>query len=138
LDFLACFTEIEKLPCVAEEFRALRAARKTAYDVPWSHAVLRALELTDYAELGKHRPGWLAKRLGISRQEEERCVAALAKARQIQLRDGLWIVDRTQTVDTRAEPARARHLKAEWFKVTLSRLQSGMSGSFGYNLMAIS
>jgi Domain of unknown function (DUF4423) len=138
LDFLDCFTTVAKLPTVAEDFRALKAARKSAYDVPWSHAVLRVLELEDYAKLGKHRPGWIARRLGIPRDEEQRCLEALATARQIQLRDGLWVMDDTHTLDTRAEPARARRLKAEWLKVALSRLEAGVSGTFGYNLMSVS
>ncbi|HKY38711.1 MAG TPA: DUF4423 domain-containing protein [Polyangiaceae bacterium] len=138
LDFLACFVNIERLPSVAEEYRALEAARKTAYDVPWSHAVLRALELSDYRALGRHQPGWLAKRLGISREEEELCLTALATARQIKLERRLWVVDQTKTIDTRAHPERGRRLKAEWLKVALERLESGVSGIFSYNLMAIS
>jgi hypothetical protein len=76
LDFLACVTSIDKLPTVAAEFRALEAARNTAYDVPWSHAVLRVLELTDYCKLPRHRPGWIAARLGIT----ETAVSLRAKA----------------------------------------------------------
>jgi hypothetical protein len=138
LDFLACFTNIDALPSVAGEYRSHEAARQTAYDVPWSHAVLRALELVDYEALPRHRRGWLAKRLGISLHEEQRCLAALSAARQIHLRDRRWVVDRTQAVDTRAEPARARVLKAEWLRVALSRLEAGVSGSFGYNIMSVS
>jgi hypothetical protein len=138
LDFLACFTAIEKLPSVAEEFRVLEAARKTAYDVPWSHAVLRALELVDYQKLPRHRPGWLAERLHITRQEEERCLAALSTARQIKLEGKRWVVDQTQTIDTRVQPERGRRLKAEWLRVALERLEAGVGGIFGYNLMAIS
>jgi DNA-binding phage protein len=138
LDFLACFTSIEKLDSVAEEYRALEAARKTAYDVPWSHAVLRALELVDYQKLPRHLPGWLASRLGISRQEENRCLSALSTARQIKLQNGRWLVDQTQTIDTRAEPARGRRLKAEWMKVAQERLEAGAPGVFSYNLMSIS
>jgi hypothetical protein len=138
LDFLACFTDIEKLPSAAADFRALQAARKTAYDVPWSHAVLRALELVDYQKLSKHRPGWLAERLGISKEEETICLTALSTARQIKLVKGVWTVDQTQTIDTRAEPARGRRLKAEWSKVALSRLEAGVQGVFSFNLMSIS
>lgn len=138
LDFVASFTAIEKLPSAAAEFRALEAARRTAYDVPWSHAVLRALELVEYRKLGRHRAGWLAKRLGISRVDEEQCLVALATARQIKLQEGLWTVDQTQTIDTRVEPARGRQLKAEWLKVALQRLQAGVSGTFSYNLMSVS
>jgi len=138
LDFLACFTHVQRLPSVAAEHRALEAARKTAYDVPWSHAVLRALELSDYRALGRHRPGWLARRLGISREEEQQCLAALATARQIKREGKLWVVDQSRTIDTRIDPERGRRLKAEWLKVALQRFESGVSGIFGYNLMSIS
>jgi len=138
LDFLACFTNIERLPSVAAEYRALEAARRIAYDVPWSHAVLRALELSEYRDLRRHKPGWLAERLGIGLEEEERCLTALATARQIKLERGLWVVDETKTIDTRVDPERGRRLKAEWLNVALERLRSGVSGIFGYNLMAIS
>jgi DNA-binding phage protein len=138
LDFLASFTNIERLPAAEQEYRALEAARKIAYDVPWSHAVLRALELSDYRALRRHKPGWLADRLGISRDEEERCLTALATARQIKLERGLWTADETRTIDTRAHPERGRRLKAEWLRVALERLESGVPGVFGYNLMAIS
>jgi DNA-binding phage protein len=138
LDFLSAFVDPAKLPAVAEEWRVLQAARKTAYDVPWSHAVLRALELTDYAKLRKHRPGWIAARLGISKEEEAQCLSTLAAARQIRLHEHRWVIDQTQTVDTRADPARGRKVKAEWLKVALSRLESGVTGTFGYNLMAVS
>ena len=138
LDFLSHFVPVEQLPSVADEWRALQAARKAAYDVPWSHAVLRALELTDYIDQDRPRPGWIARRLGISRAEEDRCLATLAAAHQIRKSGAHWVVDQTQTIDTRADPARGRKLKAEWLKVALSRLESGVPGTFGYNLMAIS
>lgn len=138
LDFLACFTHVERLPSVAEAHRALDAARRIAYDVPWSHAVLRALELSDYQALGRHEPGWIAKRLGISREEEEQCLTALTTARQIRLERGLWVVDQTRTLDTRVQPERGRRLKARWLRLALERLETDVQGTFSYNLMAIS
>ncbi len=138
LDFLSHFVAPEQLPSIAEDWRALQAARKAACDVPRSHAVLRALELTDYARLPKHRSGWVAARLGISKAEEQRCLGALAAAQQIRMESGRWVIDQTQTVDTRADRARGRKLKQEWLKVALARLQQGVPGTFGYNLMAVS
>jgi DNA-binding phage protein len=138
LDFLSHFVALEHLPSAAAEWQTLQAARKAAYDVPWSHAVLRALELTDYAKLENPRPGWLARRLGISRAEEERCLKTLAAAHQIRKEGARWLVDHTQTIDTRADPERGRKLKAEWLKVALARLQGGVPGTFSYNLMAVS
>lgn len=138
LDFLASFTQIERLPAVADEYRVLDAARKIAYDVPWSHAVLRALELSDYRALRRHQKGWLARRLGVGLEEEERCLNALATARQIKLERGLWVQDQIRTIDTRVQPERGRRLKAEWLRVAQARLEAGVPGTFGYNLMAIS
>ena len=68
-------------------------ARAATYDVPWSHAVLRALELADYAALPRHRLGWIAERLGISRKEEVRCLRILHAARQLRFDQGRWVVD---------------------------------------------
>lgn len=138
LDFLSVFVDPAKLPSVAEAWRAREAAREIAYEVPWSHAVLRALELTDYRALRKHRPGWIARRLGISLREEKRCLGALLAARQVRFEGDRYVLDDTHNVDTRADPARARALKAAWLRVALRRFEGGVPGIFGYNLMAVS
>ena len=138
LDFLSHFVRLEQLPSVAAEWQALQAARQAAYDVPWSHAVLRALELTDYASSPNPGRGWLARRLGISQKEEDRCLKALAAAQQIRKRGAHWVIDHTQIIDTRADPQRSRKLKAKWLEVGLARLRSGVPGTFSYNLMAVS
>ena len=138
LDLLSHFAELSKLPSVADDFRALLAARKAAYDLPWSHAFLRGLELSDYRALPRHRRGWLAKRLGVSLAEERRSLQGLLAARQIRLDQGRYVVDRTQSIDTRADPAKAQKLKAQWLRVALRRLEQRATGTFGYNLMAVS
>ena len=38
---------------------------------PTEHAVMRVLELEDYRALPKHEDGWVARRLGISRELAE-------------------------------------------------------------------
>jgi DNA-binding phage protein len=76
-DFLAAFVDPESLPSLTKQWRQLQAARRSAYDLPWSHAVLRVLETEQYARAGNHQPGWVAQRLGISSEEEAACLAAL-------------------------------------------------------------
>ena len=39
--------------------------------MPWTQAVLRALELDDYQALSRHQSGWVAERLGITEEEEK-------------------------------------------------------------------
>ena len=53
LDFTAGLVDPAQLPSLAVPWRRLEAARRTAYDFPLSHAVLRALELEAYQELIK-------------------------------------------------------------------------------------
>ena len=73
LDFIASFTD-------REAWKLLRSAREAAYDQPWSHAVLRALELVDYSALQRHEPGWVARRLGISEELERASLEVLERS----------------------------------------------------------
>jgi hypothetical protein len=138
LDFVGKLTDPLKLPSVADEWRALEAARNVAYDVPWSPAVLRVLELEDYTKQKRHRAGWIAARIGISPEEEALCLDALLAARQVRLERGRYVIDQTRTVDTRADPKRSREVRAHWIDVAKERLKRGVSGTFGYNVMSLS
>lgn len=138
LEFVGAFTDPSKLPSVAGEWRALEAARNLAYDVPWSPAVLRALELEEYGKQRRHRPGWIAARVGISAQEEAHCLDALLAARQVRLERGRYVVDRSRTVDARADPKRSREVRAHWLDVARERLTRGVPGTFAYDVMSVS
>ncbi len=138
LDFVAAFVDPKRLPCIADEYAAHLALRNAAFDAPWSHAVLRALELAEYARRGKHEPGWIAARIGISSSEEARCLALLERSRQIEQRDGRWLVKQEGTVDTGQDAKRARELRRFWQEQALRRFDAGARGAFGYNLFTIS
>ncbi|HMA94536.1 MAG TPA: DUF4423 domain-containing protein, partial [Polyangiaceae bacterium] len=77
LDFLACFIDPGTLPSVAQKWQLLENARRLAYDMPWSQAVLRVIELESYRALPKHQPGFIANWLQVTPEEEERSVARL-------------------------------------------------------------
>lgn len=138
LDFVACLVDPEKLPCARADWQRLQLARSAAYERPWSHAVLRALELTDYRRLRQHQRGWLAQRLGLSLEEEEACLQVLAGTGQIESRAGKWVVREIQSIDTRRDPQSARELKAWWFDVGTDRYRRGSPGVFSYNLFSVS
>ena len=108
LDFLACFIDPSTLPSVAKIWRELEIARRAAYEMPWSHAVLRVIELPVYRKLPAHQPGLIAERLGISREEEERCVALLLETGQLKKQGKRLIPGAALTVDTRGDAARSR------------------------------
>lgn len=138
LDFVAAFSDPAKCPSVADAWRVHLASRNAAFDAPWSHAVLRALELSDYASAQTPEPGWIARRLGIPLTEEVRCLELLATSRQIEHRGTHWAVDESAVVDTGQDPARARELRRFWLAEALQRFDRGARGAYGYNLFTLS
>jgi transcriptional regulator with XRE-family HTH domain len=141
LDFLALLVEPSGLPSLAAAQADLQQQRSLAYGQPWAHAVLRALELEEYRSLPQHEPAVLARSVGISVAEAERCLAALLRAKQVRRRGGRYRVGRVLSVDTRHDPAGNLALKRHWFALTSERLaRAGIPehGLASYNLFAIS
>jgi hypothetical protein len=138
LDFVAAFVDPRALPSAARAWRELETARAVAVELPWSHAVLRVLELRDYCALPRHVPGFIAARAGISLEEETRCLRLLARSKQIRKRDGRWVPHRVRTVDTRNNPGAGRALLGFWAEVGRARLGQNAPGLFSYNLFTVS
>jgi len=140
VDFIACLVDPEQLPSIASRHRYLEATRRAAYELPWSHAILRALELEDYQKLPEHRPGWLAARLGLEAAEEERCLALLERAWQIALENGRYVPTRVTAVDTRRDVQAARRLRQFFSLVAAERLRDAPEDSVAsaYNLFGVS
>jgi DNA-binding phage protein len=138
LDFLAGIVDPLELPSVATAWRRLEAARRTAYDSPWSHAVLRALELEDYRRLPKHMPGWIAGRVGLTLQQEEQSLKLLRETGQIRSRRGRFEVVESLPVDTRPNPEAARRLREFWAEQAVLRMKAQPVAAFAYNLFSVS
>jgi len=138
LDFVGAFFTPEQVPLIGARLHQLDAVRKAAYDEPLSHAVLRALELESYQALPRHRSGWIAQRIGISVDDEERCLKALARAGQIALHKRRWRTRDEPIVDTRANREGARRLKAFWGRRAIDALEQEAEGTFTLNLMSVS
>lgn len=138
LDFLAVITDPAKMPSVSAAWHELEAGRKVAYEVPWSQAVLRVLELDSYTSMQSHEPGDVAALLGISPEEETRCLKALQETGQIRREKGRWTIDRILTIDTRRDAEAGKRLKSWWSEVGLDRLKSDSEGRFSYNLFTVS
>jgi transcriptional regulator with XRE-family HTH domain len=140
LDFIAIFSSPAELPEASAAWQVLEAQRRVAYELPWSHAVMRVLELEDYRALRAHESGWIARRLGISLEEEERCLEALASSRLIRRRSQRWVVTQVLSVDTRRNPEAGRRLKLHWVGVAEQRLpalEPVGEDLFSYNLFTI-
>jgi hypothetical protein len=138
LDFVAAFTDPEALPSARRAWRLLSGARQAAYAEPWSHAVLRALELDEYRALPRHEPGWIARRLGIAEALELTSLDVLRRSGQIRRTAQRYEPTGLRSVDTRADPERARELRARWASVGVERLRAGAEGVLSYNLGMVS
>jgi len=141
LDFVHALVGAGELPSVSQAWEELSRARRAAYEMPWSHAVLRALELAQYQRLPAHAPGWIARRLGIGDDEETRCLEMLEHTGQIVRQGERYAVAAVQTVDTRQNPEAGRRLKVWWSRVALERLErleQDEAGLFSYNLFTVS
>lgn len=136
LDFIAAFVDPEQLPSIERRWHKLEAGRRAAFELPWSHAVLRLLELERY-QREPHRPGRIAAELGISLEEERRCVEALVSSGQLDW-DGSRYRVGAQLTDTRHYPEAGRRLKIWWAKQALERLERDDAGLFSYNLFSVS
>jgi transcriptional regulator with XRE-family HTH domain len=141
LDFLSVFVAPNRLPEARAAWQVLEAQRTLAYSLPWSHAVMRVLELRAYRRLPQHRLGFIAERLGISRSDEETCLNALAASKLIEKKRKRWVITQVLTVDTRRNPEAGRVLKQHWASVALTRLpalEPRENDLFSYNLFTVS
>jgi len=138
LDFVAAFVDPALLPSLREPWLRLKEARQAAYEMPWSHAVLRGLELASYEALPTHEEGWLSRQLGLQPELESAALELLERTGQIQFLEKKWRLTDSLTIDTRSDPAAANALKAWWFGVGKERFESGAEGVFSYNLFGVS
>lgn len=137
LDFLALFVPPSGLPSVARDFRVLEERRRIATELPWSHAVLRVLELASYAALACHDDAWVAARLGLPEDEVRACLEALSRAGLVRWQEGRYAAT-AETVDmTRGAAEPRQRLKAHWLDVAARRQRRGDPGLYSYNLVSV-
>jgi transcriptional regulator with XRE-family HTH domain len=141
VELVELFVSAQQLPSLRGLATALAAQRRIAYELPWTHAVLRALELAEYRGSTRHVPGVIARAIGTSVDDEARLLDELHAARLIRRHAGKWLPARVLTVDTRAHPEDDRRLKLHWAQVGVERLQARpirADAFYSFNLCAVS
>lgn len=89
--FLLTLVKLESLPSIQEEVELEQRERELHFKYPWVGGVILILRTPKYREIGKHREGFIAERLGISLDEEQTAIRELVKARAIRMgKDGLY------------------------------------------------
>jgi DNA-binding MarR family transcriptional regulator len=137
LDLLATIADPARLPSITRRWQRLELARRSAYDKPWSHGVLRALELVGQPA-GAAQLRFIAARLGVDVTTVEDCLATLEATGQVYKQRRRYLPRDVLAVHTAHDPELARGLRREWTRTALSRLERGAPGSFGYSLFAVS
>jgi hypothetical protein len=138
VDFLGNLVDPNQLDEVKAQWQKLQTIRRATRDAPYCHAVLAALDLSDYRALTKHQPGYIAARLGLTINEEEGALSLLAASGQIRRYRQRWVTTRTATVDTRSDPEGTRSLATYCAEQGLARLKHHGEGAFAFNLFSVS
>jgi hypothetical protein len=137
-DLVAALEDPSRLPSLQKRWEQLQLARRAGYELPWSHAVLRALELEGAPHGFAAQRAWIARHLGIGTREVEEALAVLEGAAQVVKTSRGYRLREVTAIDTGRDPERARALKAAWIQTALARLQSSSGGRFGYSVFAVS
>jgi transcriptional regulator with XRE-family HTH domain len=113
------------------------AAKRLAFDDPWSAAVMRVLETRGYRERGAHQPGYIAGRLALESAQEEATLARLQAAGLVRVEAGRFAIGEPLTVDTQASADDVRKVRSHWTEVCLHRVQAPRPEDWlGFNLIA--
>jgi transcriptional regulator with XRE-family HTH domain len=136
--WVAALVPIEAVPALASRFSVAEAARRAAFDLPWTEAVMRLLEtraLRDADDI----PGRIAGALRIGRDEAERCLQVLLQSGAIAMISGRYAVRAPISVDTQGGAAALHRVKRHWCSVASARLSKPAQDElFAYNVVSVS
>lgn len=138
VDLVAALEDPARVPSVRERFAQQELARRAAYELPWSHAVLRALELVDLPRGVAAQERFIAERLQLELPTVREALHVLTATTQVARSRAGYRPREVTTIDTSADPERAQTLKLAWTRTALERLGKRAPGQFGYSLFAVS
>lgn len=138
-DLVAAIVPIEQVPALRARHDAALAAKRLAFDAPWTEAILRLLETQAYKRATEPTDEWLARVLALPRDVCQQGLERLLRAGLIDM-DGAGFVPReTLSVDTRGGKQALRALKTHWAHVAAERApRPSHDDVFGYNVMSVS
>lgn len=140
VEFVALFADPSRIDVTRSAHSALERQRRVAYERPWSHAVLHALDLDEYGGLPRHGSAWIAERLGLGAEAVDAELHALQEAGVVEKVKGAWRKRQVLSVDTRSDFDANRHLKQHWARVAADRsgaLRPDSRSLFSYNVFPI-
>ncbi|MBM4361832.1 MAG: DUF4423 domain-containing protein [Deltaproteobacteria bacterium] len=137
-ELVAGLLPIEAMPVLRPRYEGLRAARRAAYDAPWTEAVLRILESPSYRACVRHDDGFVAQRLGIDAAEVRASISLLRRANVVVRRRRLYRPRDASSVDTRGDRAQVSALLAHWTEVGRRHITGRKAPDlFAYNVFSL-
>lgn len=144
-DLLAELVELSLVPALHAAHQREKAAKRLAFEEPWSAAIVRVIETEAYTALDNHRQGWIANVLKIDSGLEQRCLDKLTDAGLVNLDEATGkFVCSESTVDTHASEREMRQIKSHWARVGLARIEesdpetSNSGDVFSFNVISVS
>lgn len=137
-DLVAAFIDPETVPSVRSRWHRLQLARKAGSLDPWSHAVLRALEIEDAPSDVHEQEAFIATKLGITRQHVQSALELLGASGQLRKTPRGYRPAEVTTIDTGRDARQSQAIQAAWLATALERFKEGREGRFGYSLFAVS
>jgi transcriptional regulator with XRE-family HTH domain len=138
VDAISACVPVAEVPLIAGEAFELERRRRVAFSHPWSVAVVREIETVAYQRARAHRPAAIARRLGISSSEVERCLAALTDAGVVRFENGKYVGTPAAVDTSAASEAERRALKLHWADVARARIAAADAGLFSWTVAAVS
>lgn len=138
-DLIALLVPIESVPALLPLHDAANAAKRLAFDVPWTEAILRVLETRPRDQAAHLTTPWVAEVLGLTVEQCETALEQLTRAGLVD-KDGAEFKPRqTLSVDTRGGKQAVRALKVHWADVATHRAAAPQPEDvFGYNVISVS
>jgi hypothetical protein len=138
-EWVAELVDIAGVPDLVGRHEAANAARRLAFEVPWTEAILRLLDTTAYRRLRRHRSSFLAHALGIADDEVDACLGRLLVADVIEKRGARYVPKSQGVVDTQGGKQALNALRAHWSRVAAARLNAPLAQDFfAYNVISLS
>lgn len=138
-DLVAALVPIDQVTALKSRHEAAIAAKRLAFDAPWTEAILRLLETRAYQQVAEKTEHWLASVLGLPDDVCRQGLEQLSRAGLVDLQGGQYVPRQMLSVDTRGGKQALRALKTHWARVAADRASNPHSDDvFGYNVISVS
>ncbi len=138
-DLVALLVPIASVPALLPSYDAANAAKRLAFDVPWTEAILRVLETRPTLRSELPTAEWVAGVLGLTPQACQVALEQLERAGLVEQRGVEFEPKQALSVDTRGGKQAVRALKVHWAEVATRRAVAPRAEDvFGYNVFSVS